>query len=153
MRIATLVLIIKDEQILLGLSKEGFCEGKVNAPGGKQEEGESLVDCAIREAREEAGVTIDASKLKEVAVITFYAGGVPHQEVHVFRTGSFTGEPRETACMVPQWYDVDDLPFDDMLEADSRWMPQAIRGRKFRTEVYYREPGKDFISIGSFTSL
>lgn len=49
--------------------------------------------------------------------------------------------------MVPAWYDIDALPVDRMLESDRAWFPSAIRGDKFRANVYYRERAKGFIKI------
>lgn len=158
MKIATLALVtqVREEghQILLGRKqgKPEIGEGTLNGPGGKLDlhKDRSILDCLVRETEEELGILLDPNKVKKIAIITFYAGGVPDFEVHVYRTSHFTGEPRETESMVPEWHDIDKIPFDRMLEADSHFLPQLIRGERFRADVYYRERAKGFISIEFF---
>jgi len=149
MKIATLAIIIRGGQVLLG-QKQGNPEigsGTLNGPGGKVEPGESLTDCLVRETEEETCVVLSPEHLEKVAVVTFHAGGVPDFEVHVYRTGRFGGTPWETPSMIPGWYDINNLPLDRMLESDSHWFPQLIRGEKFRANVYYRERAKGFEKI------
>jgi 8-oxo-dGTP pyrophosphatase MutT (NUDIX family) len=149
MKIATLAIIIREGKVLLG-RKQGapeIGEGTLNGPGGKQEEGETLEQCLIRETEEELGIALDASKSEKVAVITFFAGGNADFEVHVYRTEDFTGKPRETSSMVPEWHDTSRIPYDRMLESDRRWLSRVIYGEKFCANVYYRERAKGFISI------
>ncbi len=147
MKLATLGIIIKGEQVLLG-RKQGNPEigdGTLNAPGGKVEPGESLLECLVREVEEEVGIVLDPAKVREVAIIKFYAGKKLDFEVHVYLTSDFTGEPRETKSMVPAWYNFDDLPLDDMLESDREWFPALLEGHTFRAEVFYRERAKGYI--------
>ena len=61
MKHVTLLFLIKDDsqEILLAMKKRGFGEGKFNCTGGKIEEGETIPQAAIREAKEEIGVDID----------------------------------------------------------------------------------------------
>ncbi|MEW5720741.1 MAG: DNA mismatch repair protein MutT, partial [Chloroflexota bacterium] len=42
MQDATLVFLTRDNQILLGLKKRGFAQGKLNGFGGKIEAGETI---------------------------------------------------------------------------------------------------------------
>ena len=53
---AVLCFIIHDGKILLIRKKKGLGAGKVNAPGGRIESGESPEDAALRECREEVGL-------------------------------------------------------------------------------------------------
>ncbi len=149
MKTATLGIIMRDKKILLGLKQGGseIGDGTLNGPGGKQEPGETIEECLIREVREEMDILLDPTKIEKIAVITFYAGGIPDFEVHVYRTEHFTGEPQETESMVPGWYDSDPLPLDRMLGSDKMWFPRAIRGEKFCANVYYRERAKGFLKI------
>ena len=155
MKIATLALIVRKNTVLLGFrqGKPEIGDGKLNAPGGKIEPGETVLECLVRETQEEVGIELDPRRVEEVAVIIFYAGGVPNFEVHVFRTETFAGEPHETASMCGlYWYPIEDLDDlrEDMHESDLRWMPQAIRGRKFRADVFYDRPGEGFRDIKFF---
>ncbi|MHB1163113.1 MAG: 8-oxo-dGTP diphosphatase [Minisyncoccota bacterium] len=149
MKIATLGIITRGNKVLLGL-KQGnpeIGEGTLNSPGGKQERGETILECLIREVEEEVGIFLPPEMTEKVAVIVFHAGGVPDFEVHVYRAHKFVGEPCETESMAPAWYDIDKLPIDRMLESDRTWFPQLIRGEKFCANVYYQERAKGFLDI------
>ena len=152
MKIATLAIIIRGGKVLLGKKQGGpeIGEGTINAPGGKVELGESLIDCVVRETEEETCLVLHPEHLEKVAVITFHAANEPIFEVHCYRTGVFDGEPWETPSMVPGWYDINNLPFDRMLESDRHWLPNLIRGEKFRTNVYYREKVKGYLGMDDF---
>ena len=148
MKIATLALIIKNNQILLGYKKKGEIGQKtLNGPGGKKEDNESLEKCLVRETKEEVGITLDIDKLEKVGIITFFNAETPDFEVHIFRTEYFLGTPIETLDMVPDWYDIDNLPLDKMLESDREWFPKMANGEKFNARVYYRSRAKDFDRI------
>ena len=112
----TLVLLKKGDEILLGLKKRGFGKGRLNGVGGKLEEGESLEECAIREAEEEIGAKI--TKLESVATIVFdnlYYRGKPERDMmHVFLGLEWEGEPKESEEIKPQWTKIADLNFDKM---------------------------------------
>ena len=47
-KVYTLVLITKEQSLLLGMKKRGFGEGKWNGFGGKVNIGEAVVDAAVR---------------------------------------------------------------------------------------------------------
>ena len=54
---ATLLFVITDGRMLLIRKKRGLGAGKINGPGGKLDPGEAPIDAAVREVREEIGVT------------------------------------------------------------------------------------------------
>ena len=63
----TLVLIFKDNKVLLGEKKRGFAKGTLNGIGGKQDPGESIDQAMVRECQEEIGVTpVDYSKIGKI---------------------------------------------------------------------------------------
>lgn len=158
MKIATLGIITRKDpatrknQVLLGLKRGDpeIGEGTLNGPGGKKELGETILECLLREVEEEVGLIPHPEMVEKVAVITFYAGGKPSFEVHVYRTSSFIGEPHATESMIPSWYDIDEIPFNRMLESDQYWFPLLLSEKKFNAEVYYREKAKGFLGIKIF---
>lgn len=52
------VIIIKDGRILLGKRKNAHGEGSWSFPGGHLEFNEAVEECAIREVKEETGISI-----------------------------------------------------------------------------------------------
>ena len=151
MKIATLAIILRGNEVLLGLKKGGeIGSNTLNGPGGKCKKDETPIECVIRETKEEVGIELDRAHLVETAVITFYAAGIPDFEVHIFRTRMFSGTPIETAEMIPGWCNTNDLPIERMLESDRKWFVKAINGDKFRANVYYRGRASGFISIKFF---
>ena len=52
----TLMLLVRDDKVLLGLKGRGVGKGKIVAVGGGVEDGETIRAAAIRETMEEIGV-------------------------------------------------------------------------------------------------
>ncbi len=147
---ATLGIVIRNNEILLGTKKRGeIGSGTLNGPGGKVDLGEDGVACLVREGREELGIELFPELLEKIAVITFYARGEPDFLVVVFRTKLTGREPVETADMVPHWFPLDEIPYKRMLESDKEWFPRAIRGEHFFANVYTRR-GQGDLSGSSF---
>ena len=64
--LATLVYAIRDDEVLLHRRVKAPNVGLWVAPGGKLEDGESPAECAVREMREETGLTIDGPALRGI---------------------------------------------------------------------------------------
>lgn len=126
-------------RVLLGLKLSGrIGKHTRNAPGGKHEPGESSRVCAVRELVEECGLVAHEDDLEHVAHIIFNAAGKPDFVVDVYRLFTFTGEACETESLTDlRWYPINQLPFEDMLESDSRWFAMAAKGERFSAEVDY----------------
>ena len=111
----TLLLIIKDNRILLARKKRGFGEGKINGIGGKMQPGETIDETMIRETIEEIGVV--PKQYEKVGLITFdelLNGERVFNDMHIYVAGDFDGEIAESDEMCPEWYDLDKIPFDKM---------------------------------------
>ena len=151
MKLATLGIIVKDGKLLLGEKKKGeIGVGVLSGPGGKCETDETLIECLVRETREELDIELDPTSLELVALIDFYNGDTVDFRVYVYRTEKFSGEVCETTDMIPGWYPVNALPFDRMYEADRHWFHKAASaapGTKFMANVFYRERAKKFDRI------
>lgn len=118
---ATLLFIFKGNEILLIHKKTGLGKGKINAPGGKIEEGESPNDCAIRETFEE--VCVQPSDVKKAGELFFqFVDGLTIHG-YVFYTDQYLGTPTETREANPFWCSVDEIPYDKMWEDDITWLP------------------------------
>jgi 8-oxo-dGTP diphosphatase len=127
---ATLLFVLRDGEVLLIRKKRGLGAGKINGPGGRIEDGESPVECAVREVREELGITARDPELRGELHFEFTDGLRLH--CLVFVTSQFEGEPIETEEAVPLWTRFDDLPFEQMWEDDRHWLPDMLAGRCFR---------------------
>ena len=55
---ATLCFVRQGSEVLLIRKKRGLGAGKINAPGGRLDEGESFEQAAIREVHEEVGLKV-----------------------------------------------------------------------------------------------
>ena len=62
-KVLTLVLLRQENWVLLGMKKRGFGVGKWNGFGGKLEPGETVVEAAAREVREECGYIVNTTDL------------------------------------------------------------------------------------------
>jgi len=143
MRDATLCYPIEDGRVLLIEKKRGVGEGFFNGPGGKIEPGETPREAAVREVREEVGLA--ASNLEKVGELGFTFGDEPFTFVHVYRTETFVGRPRETDEAVPEWFAFDEVPYDEMWADDRRWLPHVFEGRRFAGEFVFDAEGEEFL--------
>lgn len=137
---ATLCFLIKDNQVLLAMKKRGFAEGKWNGAGGKMDERDNNIkEAAIRETVEEIGVT--PKSLKQLAVLSFYHLGEkgPGQQVTVYLSDSWEGDPIESEEMAPKWFKFEDIPFDQMWWDDKLWLPQVLKGIKVKGDFLFDE--------------
>jgi 8-oxo-dGTP pyrophosphatase MutT (NUDIX family) len=139
LRQATLVFLIKDKQILLAMKKRGFGTGKWNGVGGKNKDGENIEETARREANEEIGVSI--SSLNKVATLNFYFVSNPdwNQQVIVYLSDGWAGNPIESEEMNPEWFDLEKIPYDKMWSDDKFWLPEVLDGKIIEAEFLFDE--------------
>lgn len=137
-KIMTLCLINDGDRVLLGMKKRGFGEGRWNGFGGKVKEGEKIEEAAIREFQEEANVKI--LNMRKRAVLEFYYEDSDEiMETHLFTCESYEGEILETEEMRPNWFTVDEIPFDKMWPDDTHWMPMLLDGKNFKGKFYFKD--------------
>ncbi len=153
MKQATLCYLIKEKQqmqILLGLKKRGFGEGKLNGFGGKVKENETIEEAALRELEEEVGII--ANCIEKIGELDFFFSAVPKekswdQTVHIFVSKKWSGTPTETEEMKPLWFDAENLPFEKMWRDDPHWFPLMLKGKRFKGKFVF---GKDNESVAEF---
>ena len=71
--------------------------------GGKFEEGESPEDCALREVREETGLTMRSFSYR--GIVTFVSDEWGTEYMHLFHSTDFAGELRGCDEGVLEWVD------------------------------------------------
>ncbi len=143
----TLCLIYQHPKILLGLKKRGFGEGRWNGFGGKLNDGETIEDAAKREVEEEIRVSV--KEMEKKGIITFeFQDSQETLEVHIFHISEFKGEPTESEEMKPQWFNVDEIPFEEMWSDDKHWVPLFLEGKKFKgTLLFDNEKSNNMLNL------
>lgn len=127
---ASLCFVKQDGKLLMIRKKRGLGTGKINAPGGRLEEGETALEAAIRETREEVGIT--PLNLSQRGELHFqFADGLALHCVVFFAEGCL-GEPIETDEAIPYWMNPLDIPYHEMWADDVHWLPKMLEGKKFK---------------------
>ena len=118
------------------MKKINFGKGKYNGFGGGVKDGESLEKCVIRETFEESYITIiNPERMGEIK-FQFESDEQDHL-VNFFRAMQFFGQPSETNEMKPEWFNVNQIPYNQMWEDDKYWLPLLISGQKFKGDFLF----------------
>lgn len=135
--VATLCFIRKGGKILLIRKKRGLGMGKINAPGGRQEKGETLEQTAVRETEEEVGLT--PLNLAWAGRLDFAFTDGYSIQAHVFTATDATGELMETDEAAPFWCDENAIPYDRMWSDDRLWLPLLLEGTTFEAQFIFEK--------------
>jgi 8-oxo-dGTP diphosphatase len=126
----SLLFLTTESQVLLGKKKTSFGKGHYVGIGGRQEANETIEQTVVRECQEEIGIT--PLQFKKVGRLEFL---FPHklnwnQEVHVYTSTSWQGEPTDSDEITPQWFDKNKLPLNEMWSDAPHWLPSILNGEK-----------------------
>ncbi|MBV1780479.1 NUDIX domain-containing protein [Paeniglutamicibacter sp. ABSL32-1] len=124
-------------RVLLGLKQRGFGAGRVVAPGGKIEPGESPEAAAVRELLEETSLVADASSLLPAARVYFRFPANPDADMDctIYLTSAFTGLALPSAELAPEWHPVANLPLERMWDDSALWLGRILAGERFDAMV------------------
>jgi 8-oxo-dGTP diphosphatase len=126
---ATLLFVIRKGRLLLIHKKRGLGAGKINGPGGRIDDKETPVECAIREVQEELMVTPTGVRQAGELRFQFVDGFSIHG--YVFTASDCDGEPQETDEATPLWTQTNSIPYEQMWADDRYWMPLMLEGTYF----------------------
>lgn len=144
MRDTSLVYPRRGGMILLGRKRRGMGYGKWNGFGGKTEAGETMRECAVRELYEECGLLTAPSALAERASLYFHKPSDPswsHAGI-VYVTEEWEGTPQRSDEMEPSWFPLEELPYEEMWDADWRWLPLVLAGKRVKGTIYFEDDGE-----------
>lgn len=144
MRKSTLLFLIKKDgntitDICLAMKKRGFGKGRYNGVGGKVERDETVEEAVRREAKEEIGISV--LEMSQCATLAFTFPHNPDwsQEVHVYFSTKWEGEPVESEEMNPSWFIVERIPYETMWPDDVYWLPKVLKGQIVKGRFVFGE--------------
>lgn len=125
------------------MKKVRFGAGKLNGMGGGVEEGETPIEAAIREGKEEVGIVVRPEDMQARGVIRFSFEGKPDWDrvVHIFVAEWWQEDPIETEEMAPEWFLLEDIPYDRMWIDDKYWLPLVLEGNVIDAEFHFEGDG------------
>lgn len=127
-------------EVCLAMKKRGWGEGLWNGSGGKPNEGETVVDAAKREVGEELGVRlVEISKRAEI--VWYLREEDKTVFCHVYFGERWEGEPAESEEMRPKWFQINEVPYDQMWKSDREWLAEVLKGKKIKAKYTYAKDG------------
>jgi 8-oxo-dGTP pyrophosphatase MutT (NUDIX family) len=146
---ATVCLLVKDNQVLLGLKTKKIGAGCRNGYGGGIEKDETIKESAIRELEEETGkkignifITAKQEDLEKMAIVDFENtksdGSSFVCRVHFFLVKEWSGEAVDTDEMTDhKFFEINNLPLGNMMPADGELFPLIFNGKKIIARAKY----------------
>ena len=111
-KVGVAVIVIKDNQVLLGKRRNAHGAGTWCFPGGHLEFGETIQECARREVLEETGLVVSNLRLTTYTNDMFVTEHKHYVTLFVVADCP-SGEPRRlepTKCAGWEWFSWDNLP-------------------------------------------
>ena len=143
MKLATLCYVMHDNKTLMlyrNKKENDYHEGKWNGLGGKFEQGETPEECAVREIKEESGLTVKDPNLKGIITFPMF-DGIDDWYVFIFTFDGYEGELIESNEGDLAWIDDDKLTELNLWEGDTIFIPWLYQDKFFSAKFNY-EDGK-----------
>lgn len=148
MKLATLCYVMDGDKTLMlyrNKKENDYHQGKWNGLGGKFEHGESPEDCAKREIKEEADLTVKSMKMKGFITFPLF-DGKDDWYVFLFVIDDYKGELIDSPEGRLKWVTNDKLEELNLWEGDKIFMSWLF-GEKFFSAKFNYEEGqfKDYV--------
>lgn len=122
-QVAAAVILRENGRVLVARRREeDFLGGLWEFPGGKQEDGETLQECLVRELKEELGIGVEVGERLLTLEHTYIHFRIT---LHAFRCALREGEPRCLECADWRW----------VLPADLEALPMSVADRRIARAV------------------
>jgi len=140
--VATLVFPIHNNSILLAQKTKKIGIGKWNGWGGEVEKNEKIKDAAVRELRDESGLSANKENLIYCGMVTFHNqrddGSQFSVTVHIFLCYMWSGMLKVSDEMErPTFIPISRIPYHNMMPADQHWLPRVLLGKKVCDQYWY----------------
>ncbi|GAA1024403.1 hypothetical protein Aple_038240 [Acrocarpospora pleiomorpha] len=139
-----MLILVRDGHVLLAQRQgTGYADGWWNVPSGHLEEGETIDQAVIREAREEVGVGLRLADLRFVHLCHFRN---PEGEGRIgafFEATMWTGEPINAEphkCAQIAWFPFDQLP-DCTYPYTAEGITHYVSGQAFAAVGWHEHAG------------
>ena len=148
MKLATLCYVMDSGKTLMlyrNKKENDYHEGKWNGLGGKFEPGESPEECAKREIKEEAGLTVKSMKMKGFITFPLF-DGEDDWYVFLFVIDDYEGELIDSPEGRLEWIPNEKLDELNLWDGDKIFMSWLF-GEKFFSAKFNYEEGrfKDYV--------
>jgi 8-oxo-dGTP diphosphatase len=121
-----------------------FHSGKWNGLGGKLEPGESPLEAAVRELREESGLTPRAAEFRALGTLTFPDFKPKKSEdwvVFVFTVQVADGPLAACEEGELHWVEAAQVPTLNLWEGDRHFIGQVLAAKPFLGTIWYQDGG------------
>jgi len=141
MKLATLLYVMKDDHTLMiyrNKKKNDYHKGKWNGLGGKFEMGESPEDCAIRELKEESGLSAENLIMKGHIAFPMF-DEKDDWYVFVFVIDKFSGNQIESDEGRLEWIPNEKLSELNLWDGDKIFLPWLFQEKFFSAKFNYNK--------------
>jgi 8-oxo-dGTP diphosphatase len=141
MKLATLCYVTNDDKTLMlyrNKKENDYHEGKWNGLGGKFEPGESPEECAIREIKEESGLTVKNPEMNGFITYPLF-DGKDDWYVFLFTFKEFEGELIDSPEGKLEWISNDKLTDLNLWDGDSIFLKWILEKKFFSAKFNYKD--------------